>query len=187
MTPARPSRHRPLRGAFTTPAAIAPEDTDKAEAETAISCYLLEHHSILYLDRADAEDSARMAASASPDQQEWEELLGLAAPYGGGMRDAQRLVCGEDPQGFPYPPPRSFFYVIEIEFGESVRIEATEDRTKQAQLEFSEENPEWDLLWLPDGISTGACLRVVTHRDLQGHFDYLGSYRVFGQPRRPAS
>lgn len=187
MTPAPPTRHRPLRGAFTTPAVIAPKDTDKSEVETAISCYLLEHHSIVYLDRADAEDSARMAASASPDQQEWEELIGLAAPYGGDLRDALRLAGGEEPQGFSYPPLRSFSYVIEIEFDESVRIEATEERTKPAQLEFSEENPEWDLLWLPDGISNGACLRVVTHRDLQGHFAYLGSYRVYGQPRRPAS
>ena len=187
MTPARPSGSTPLRGAFTTPAAIAPKDTDKTEAETAISCYLLEHHSLVYLDRADAEDSARMAASASPDEQEWEELVGLAAPYGGDPRDAQRLARGEEPLGFPLPPPRSFHYVIEIEFDESVHITATDARTKSAQLEFSEQNREWDLLWLPDRISTGACLRVVTHRDLQGHFNYMGSYRVFGQPRRPAS
>jgi hypothetical protein len=188
MTPTHPSRlNKPLRGAFTTPAAIAREDADKTEAEEAISCYWLEHNSIVYLDRADADDSARMAASARPDQQEWEDLVGLAAPYGGNLRDAQRLARGEEPLGFQLPPPPSFSYVIEIEFDESVRIEATEERTKLAQREFSEKQPEWDLLWLPDGISTGACLRVVTHRDLRGHFDYMGSYRVFGQPRRPAS
>jgi hypothetical protein len=187
MTPDRPSRPTPLRAAFTTPRAIATEHADKAEAEEAISRHMLENQFLLYTARADAEDAGRMAASARPDHQEWEELVGLAAPYGGNMRDAQRLARGEAPLGFPPPPPPPFAYVIEIEFDDSVHLATTDARTKSDQLELSRENPEWDLLWLPDGISAGACFRVVTCRDLQGHFNWLGSYRVYGQPRRPAS
>lgn len=185
MTPDRRSRLRFPQVAFATPRILAREGTGKADVEKAISRYAAENPILLYTHREDAEESAKMAAPSRPDDQEWQEIEARAAPHGGGMSDARRIVRGEAPLGFQLPPA-PYFYVIVIELGEGVHIGAAGALTKPAQLEFSREQPELDVLLLPKGLLAGECLRVVTHRELLGHFTYRESYRVYGRPRRPA-
>jgi hypothetical protein len=162
-----------------TASLIANEEDDLSAKKESFDRYMRCHLSLLESDFEASADRARMAAPSREDLVEWQVLQEA-------LRDENDLdEYGEVANSTPH---KAIGYVHKFRFRlAGLRIKEFDGLGKEEDGAFSEANKQFDLLWLASDYETppSVCMRVVAHRSLVAHFEYIGSTPIAGWSRPP--